>query len=488
MRRTSVWLCAAFAAILTGLSLAAGSAPPVPAARTPIKHVVIIEEENHSFDNLLGKFCYQVSEGNIFRPGKDSRCSGAHRGLLPDGSRPPLAQTPDTGLSINHGVKAQITEIDGGKMDGWARAPGCSSGTHPAYACMTAFGPIDGTCGTDGTQTCIPNLVHYATDFTVADHSFEFVRASSWAGHMILASATLDGFQGDNPTLPTSGGAGGWGCDSGQLAPWWNGTKQIHVPSCVPDTTGDMGSHWTGYSGAHAPYVPTMFDTFDLASVSWKIYGGAGGPGSDSGYIWTICPTYFECLGSSQDNHLVPADQLVTDAQAGQLPKVSFVSPITANSTHEPASVSVGDNWLGTVIGGLMNSSAWASTAIFLTWDDCGCFYDHVNPLAYNPHYGPRLPMVIISPYAKQGYTDPMPTSVMGVLGFIEQTFKLPPLNPCAGSQVTTCMDDANSYDFSNAFDYSQTPLPGIPSVRTAIPRRERAWLRAHPGAGNEPT
>jgi phospholipase C len=445
---------------------------------------VVINEENHSFDNLLGRFCYRVANHGIVRPGYGSRCAGTIFGRMPNGARPELGETADFGLNISHTVAAQILEMDGGKMDGWTRVVDCGSRTK--YACMTAFSAVHGRCGSDQTETCIPNIVRWATQYTVADHTFEFVRGSSWAGHMILASATLDRFSGENPKkLPDRPG---WGCDSGDVAPWRDGPTLVDAPSCVPDASGDLGPMWNGYSGPRADYVPTIFDTLDQAGVSWRLYGGDGETGDGSGYIWAMCPTFYECLGSSQATHMSTADQVLTDAQGGVLPAVSFVTPYQSVSTHEPVSTADGDNWLGTIIGGIMKSPEWGSTAIFLTWDDCGCFYDHMNPLAYNPHFGVRLPMMIISPYAKQGYTDATPTSVVGILSFIEHTFGLPPLNPCAFNTQKKCTDDANTYDFSRSFDFSQAPLPAVSAVWTRLARGERAWLRAHPDAANEGT
>ena len=106
----------------------------------------------------------------------------------------------------------------------------------------------------------------------------------------------------------------------------------------------------------------------------------------------------------------------------------------------------------------------------------------------FSAHYGVRLPMIIISPYAKQGYTDATPTSVVGMLAFIEHTFGLPPLNPCASSSQSQCKDDANTYDFSGSFDFTQARLPVVPAVRTKLRSGERAWLRAHPNAADQAT
>jgi phospholipase C len=245
--------------------------------------------------------------------------------------------------------------------------------------------------------------------------------------------------------------------------------------------------------GSHATYVPTIFDRLDAVRLSWKIYGGSGGPGiatGPSGYSWTICPTFWECLGSSQAQRLVPNSDVFTDAKNGTLPAVSFVTPISFYSEHQPASVSAGDNWVGSVVSAIMASPDWSSTAIFLTWDDCGCFYDHVNPLQYNSDWGVRVPMIIMSPYVRAGFTDSSPATFVSMLAFIEHTFGLAPLNPCAtvGKRDRTCTDDANAYDYSNAFDFAQAPLAPVGMTRTSVSSVEQRWIAAHPDAGDEGT
>ena len=120
--------------------------------------------------------------------------------------------------------------------------------------------------------------------------------------------------------------------------------------------------------------------------------------------------------------------------------------------------------------------------------------YDPVNPVQYNENWGVRVPMIIVSPYAKPGYTDTTPATFISVTAFIEHTFGLTPLNPCAGetSFLENCTDDVvdwdggATYDDSNAFDYGQAPLAEVPLIRTGLPPVERAWLRAHPHAGTD--
>ena len=127
-----------------------------------------------------------------------------------------------------------------------------------------------------------------------------------------------------------------------------------------------------------------------------------------------------------------------------------------------------GDNWIAEEVQASMAGPEWGSTALFVTYDDCGCFYDHVPPPA---GLGIRIPMVIISPFAKPAFTDSNVASFTSLLAFVEHTFGLAPLTS----------QDAEAYDYADSFDYTQRPLPPIHLVAHPLPAWEREWLRAHP-------
>ena len=138
------------------------------------------------------------------------------------------------------------------------------------------------------------------------------------------------------------------------------------------------------------------------------------------------------------------------------------------DSQHNGNSMLVGDNWIGRVVNAIENGPAWSSTAVFITYDDCGCFYDHVAP---PPGLGFRMPMVIVSPYVKAGYTDSKVATFASMLAFIERNFHLAPLGA----------SDASAYDYAHAFDFSQAPLSPIRMVVSPVPASELAWITAHP-------
>ncbi len=383
---------------------------------------MVLYQENHSFDNVLGDLCVV-----------DKRCAGSISALrLPVyGMVSPHVAT-DVVPQVDHDVRAQTTAVNNGKMNGWASVNGCQA---PSFGCLAYYRPDQ-----------IPALAFLARQFTIADHMFQATLAPSWGAHLALASGgTLDGFVGDNPvTAPGFTTGPGWGCDSNKISGWYSPTGVYSlVPSCVPDPSLALPN-----GGAFEPtpvaQVPTIMDRLDAAQLPWKLYTP---PSSSASYNWAICPSFAECLDTSQAGRMSKVANVLKDASAGHLPAFSVVSPEIVVSQHNTTSMAAGDNWIGQVVGAIENGPDWSSTAIFITYDDCGCFYDHVSPPAGE---GIRAPMVIVSPYAKPAFTDSTSGDVVGsILAFVEHNFGLAPL--------TTV--DQNAYDFSNAFNFAQVPL-----------------------------
>jgi phospholipase C len=222
-------------------------------------------------------------------------------------------------------------------------------------------------------------------------------------------------------------------------------------------------------------YVPTIMDRLDGAGLSWKIYA----PSRDdpqAGYTRAICPTFYECLNSSQAGNMVPTSQFITDADARDLPNVSIVIPQKVDSQHNLYSMLQGDNWIASIVGAAQHDSAdWGSTAVFITYDDCGCFYDHVPPPS---GLGIRVPMVIVSPWAKPGYTDSSVASFASLLAFTEHTFGLAALTEA----------DSRAYDYRNSFDFARAHLEDTELEQHPVPAWELPWIAAHPDAEDDPT
>jgi phospholipase C len=434
-------------------SIAAGGSPS--AARThavaPIKHVVVIFQENNSFDHLLGKLC--VDEQN--------RCDGATVGKISNGDTMPLAPGGDIPPGVAHAVHTMKTAIDGGRMDGWDHITGCTARLD--YACMEQDAPAR-----------IPTLAKLADTFVISDRTFQLYTPSSWGAHLELVSANLDGFTGDNPPAGF-GQFFGWGCDSATDAKWIDPnnprSKAILVPSCVPDRQGNGP-----YRTSPVQYIPTIMDRLEAAGRTWKIYAPTLAQDQAQGYGRAICPTFFECLGSSQAQNFVRWTNFVPDAEAGTLPSFSVVIPTMTDSQHNTTSLMVGDNWIASLVSAVMsNPKEWESTAIFITYDDCGCFYDHVPPPA---GMGVRLPMVIVSPYAKPRFVDSGDASFASILAYTEHLYGLKALNRV----------DRTAYDFADSFDYSQQPLPPIPLPLHPVPRSSLEFIARHPPDPNDPT
>jgi phospholipase C len=223
-------------------------------------------------------------------------------------------------------------------------------------------------------------------------------------------------------------------------------------------------------------------DRLNAARQSWKIYAASK---TDGDYQWAVCPTFADCLYTPQAKKMVPTANILTDATSGTLPNFSIVLPAQgpsgSTSQHNGDSMQVGDNWIGQVVSALEGGPEWKSTAVLLTWDDCGCFYDEVSPPA-GSNLGIRVPMILISPWAKSGYTDSTPASVASMLSFTEHVLGLPSLNST----------DQSAYNYLNAFNFSQTPL-AISNNQVAMKvapesAASKAWIRAHPPNLNDPT
>ena len=439
---------------------------PQVAAGNPIRHIVVIYQENHSFDEVLGALCV-----------KDVRCDGSLTTKLLNGSTYALTKSPDIVPAINHDTASQVTAINAGAMNGWEKVSGCSA---PKYQCLTYYDP-----------TQIPNLSALERAYTISDRTFQLSTVPSFGAHIELVSTTLDGFTGVAPSAKAGYSAkAGWGCDSNKFAPWKDPTKPssavINVPACIPDYTDPLtlltpdrpAADGGAITKTPVQHVSTLMDTLTAAGLSWRLYTSSGGSSPIRAYTWSICPVFAGCLYTAQSTNMVPPTQIVSDATAGTLPSFSVLLPEGATgstSQHNGTSMLAGDNWIGQVVSSIMNGPDWASTAVFITYDDCGCFYDHVAPPA---GLGIRNPVVIVSPYARPAYTDSTVATTASLLAFTEHTFGLSPLGAADGS----------AYDYSNAFDFTQTPLAPVRLTQTPLPKASLVYLQTHRADTADPT
>lgn len=414
-----------------------------PARR--IGHVVVIFLENHSFDNVLGLLCVRYH-----------RCDGASSGVLASGRRIKLKRASDLVPIVTHKPEPQRVAIDHGRMNGFSRIRGCTATTSPAYQCYSQF-----------HRGQIPNLWRLARTFAISDATYSDGPVPSFGSHLDLVAQTLDGFTGTRPSNQP-GGRPGWGCDSDKDAPWRGAQgRPIRLePSCVPWYGLNRKRHPFGgaYRATPVRHVPTLMDRMSRAKLPWKIYA----PGKGGGYGWAICPTFADCFYTSQRSHMVRSNRVIANARHGALPAVSLVMPVASVSQHNSWSMAKGDAWLGRVVSAIERGPDWSRTSILITYDDCGCFYDHARP----PRgLGIRVPMVLVGPYVRRHYTDHRTASYSSIDRYIETTFGLRPLGAA----------DATAYGYRASFDYRQTPTRPIRMIHTPVPPASLRQIAVHP-------
>ncbi len=423
----SALLCASLIGCGGGGGGAAIAAPVVPTpvpltAQQAIKHIVIIIQENRSPDNLFQGL-----------PGADIATSGKD----PAGNTIPLH--PDdlaVGADPQHGSISAITDIDGGKMDGFIyEIPGDPTG---AYSYVP--------------RAEVQSYFDLASRYTFADRMFASNAGPSYPAHQYLIAGQAAGVTG-NPYNPLPGTNAAWGCDA---------SPGTIVSSVLP-------------TGAAGPNVfpcedyQTLADTLASNGDTWRYYAPA--VGADVGYIWSAYQAIRHIrYGPAWGNVISPETQILTDAAHG-LPSVTWITPTLKNSDHRsPPNVDDGGpSWVAQVVDAIGASPDWNSTAIFITWDDWGGFYDHVPPPKVDAYgLGIRVPLIVVSPYAKRGYVSHVQHEFGSILHFAETVFGLPSLG----------QRDAISDNLLDCFDFSQAPAAFVP-LKTPVSRA--ALLRAAP-------
>ncbi len=395
-------LLLAAAGALLAVSATAQKAPAKkPADLTTITHWIFLIKENRTYDNYFAAF-----------PGGN----GVTTGTLSTGQVIPLGHTPDTPpIDPTHTWAGAHTATDYGRMDKFD----------------TACGPaLNDVCMTQMTQADVPNYWTYASTFTLSDNTFSSLMGVSFPNHLYTVGATADGSI-DNPPMQSNS----WGCDSpaGTYVPWLN--SQGYVSNVFPcfDFT-------------------TIADSMENAGLSWKYYAPGEG---QRGYAWSALDAVNHIRNTSLwTQHVVDTTQFITDAQSGNLPSLAWLTPPGYQSEHpQGASTCSGENWTVSMINAVMQSPEWNSTAIVLTWDDYGGFYDHVAPPQVDFYgLGPRVPLLVISPYAKPGFVTHTRYEYASFLKTVEERFGLPSLTA----------RDADANDLLDSFDFNQTPLPPL--------------------------
>jgi phospholipase C len=420
-----------------------------------IKHVIVVMQENRSFDNYFGTF--PGADGIPMQNGVPTVCvpvpgvAGCvrpyHDTSLIDGGGP-------------HNITAAERDIDDGTMDGFARSAVagrmkvCDHATvNPVCTDTTTPGDVPDALGYH-TADEIPNYWAYARHFVLQDHMFEGVNSWSLPAHLDMVS--------------------GWSAKC---------TDPTDPMSCV--TNIDRPGRAVPGSTSPPPYAWTdLTYLLDRGGVSWRYFVQAGSQPDCTDPADMICPPQWQSHQTpdfwnplpgfadvQQDGQLHDVTSPSTYfrmARRGSLPSVSWVVPNGRNSEHPPASIANGQAWVTKVIDAAMRSPDWKSTAIFLSWDDWGGFYDHVAPPGLNPQgLGIRVPGLVISPYAQSGMIDHQTLSTDSYLRFIEDDF----LGSERIDPATDGRPDSRPFvaettpgvgDLLADFNFTQKPLPPL--------------------------
>ena len=372
---------------LVSAALACGSAPKAKDV-TLIQHTVFLIKENRTFDHYFGLF-----------PGAD----GATTGAVSTGGTIPLIHPTDPAQLTNlcNTWDCALQAMNGGKMDSFDLING---GTLNGY--------------TQLQQSDIPNYWSYASHFVLADQYFTSVHGPSFPNELFSVAAQSGGVI-DNGT---NFGAG-VGCDG--------------TPSELVTVIDSIGSR-TQVSPCFD--FPTLADSLASAGVSWMFYGGVPNVFSTIRHIRN---------SAAWTSNFASSAQFLTDAAAGNLPAVSWLASPPQEDEHPPADWCIGENWTVQALNALMQGPDWNSTVVFITWDDFGGLYDHVSPPQLDQFgLGPRVPLLIISPYAKPGHISHTVYEHSSILKFVETRYRLGPLT----------LRDATASNMLDSFDFLQSP------------------------------
>ena len=414
-------------------------------ARQKIKHIIVIMQENRSFDEYFG--IYPGADGIPMQNGVPTVC-------VPDPSTKTCVKPYHNPKDINaggpHAAASAVTDIAGGKMDGFITSfrnaqksctnpdtPGCVKGVTP-----------DVMGWHDARE--IPNYWAYAGNFVLQDHMFEPNASWSLPSHLFMVSA--------------------WSAKC---------SKPGDPASCVNALDGPSGLNVSKNDYAWTDLTYLMYK----GNVSWAYYLSEGNePDCENDAmlcqpkpqsrnvpgIWNPLPAFDTVKQDQQLSNIQPIDKFFTAAKAGTLPAVAWIAPENNVSEHPPAKVSAGQAYVTGLINAVMQGPDWDSTVILLSWDDWGGFYDHVVPPKVDQNgYGLRVPGLVISPYAKKGFIDHETLSFDAYLKLIEDVFlggqRLDPATDGRPDPRPTVRENVPQLgDLINDFNFGQSPRPGL--------------------------
>jgi len=397
--------------------------------RTPIKHVIVVVMENRSFDNMFRGF-----------PGANSANFGRnHLGQLVQLQPAPFEGNCDP----DHSHEAWIRDYAAGKMDGFDTTPPSCVGPVPSNGSSVANYPYGYLPYAE-----VKPYWDLATQFGLADDRFASQTGPSYPGHMYIVAGT-SGNQTDDPSDPLV-----WGCDApaGTTVPYLGPNGQI--------------------AGTEFPCLftqPTMGNLLDAYRIPWAYYSNNlsyRATGQEYDISTQPYDAFYRVRGGPDWQADVIAKQGVArefaDIEDGTLPPVSWFNPPVIASDHPQDTTNLGPDYVAALADTLMMTPYWNDTALFVTWDDPGGWYDHVVPQQLDRNgLGFRVPLIVISKYAKRAYVSHVRHEYGSLLRFIEYNWGLPSLG-------TT---DGRSDPLLDFFSFAGTPPPARPvaSVHAGI-------------------
>jgi phospholipase C len=412
--------------LLAGCSRSATPALPAmpPAAERAdatgagkIEHVVFIVQENRSFDNLFQGY-----------PGADTVSSGKSS----TGERIPLVEVSlKTAYTLDHSANAMFTDC---------RGTGALPGTHCRMDGFDKEAVVDPPSGLAHPQyVYVPHdeskpYFDMAHEWVLSDRTFASQLDESFVAHQYIIAAQADA----TVNVPT----GKWGC---------SGTSYdvIHTITRSRRTDGPSRPPCFNYR--------TLGDELDKAHRSWRFYTSEyGSRSSGGGALWSGYQAVEHIYdGPDWANVITPQKTFLTDVARGRLANFTWITPICANSDHVSCGGGEGPSWVTSLVDAIGSSRFWRTTAIFVQWDDWGGLYDHVPPPYRNyDSLGFRVPLLIISPYAKKGYVTHEQYETASVLRFAEDLFGLARLSPA---------DRRARSPAGDCFDFAQRPRKFVP-------------------------
>ena len=376
-----------------------------------IRHVVVIMQENRSFDSYFGT--YPGADGLPRRNGRFTVCVHDPKiGVCVY----PFHDSRNRNSGGPHEHLDAMRDINGGKMDGFIRqarrglTAGCSVSPDAPLCSLGASNPD--VMGYHDRRE-IPNYWAYARNFVLQDHMFQPDTSWSLPAHLFMVSE--------------------WSARCSRRADPASCVNALENPLAPPHEPQNPTGRKPDYAWTDLTYL------LHRNRVSWRyfIVKGAQPDCDDDGMvcrppkqsagtpgIWNPLPWFDTVRADHQLRNVTPMRRLFGLARRGALPAVSWVIPSNRVSEHPPSLVSRGQSFVTSVVNAIMRSRDWRSTAIFLAWDDWGGFYDHVEPPKVDVNgYGLRVPGLVISPYARRGFVDHQVLSFDAYAKFIEDDF-----------------------------------------------------------------